>query len=104
MSAARSDRFEPFTWWFPIIGRVPYRAFFSEESAAEAVSEMERRGYDAYVRPTAAFSTLGWFNDPLVSPLLRYDSISLANTAAEAAHIRQHLDKLMNEGKKRKAN
>jgi predicted aminopeptidase len=80
LSAARRDRFEPHTWWFPIVGRVPYRAYFSERSAARAVESLERRGYDTYVRPTAAFSTLGWFNDPLVSPLLRYDSIGLANT------------------------
>ena len=80
LSAARKDRFEAYTWWFPIVGRVPYRAFFSESGAAEAVRDLEGKGYDAYVRPTAAFSTLGWFADPLVSPLLRYDSISLANT------------------------
>lgn len=80
LSAARKDRFEPYTWWFPIIGRVPYRAYFSERSAEKAVRSLEAKGYDAYVRPTAAFSTLGWFNDPLVSTLLRYDSISLANT------------------------
>lgn len=80
MSAARQDRFEPYTWWFPIVGRVPYRAFFSLESANKAVAALNEKGLDAYVRPTSAFSTLGWFNDPLVSPLLRYDSISLANT------------------------
>jgi predicted aminopeptidase len=80
LSAARKDSFEPRTWWFPIVGRVPYRAFFSERSAARAVADLERDGYDAYVRPTSAFSTLGWFNDPLVSSLLRYDSVTLANT------------------------
>lgn len=80
LSAARKDSFEPYTWWFPIAGRVPYHGYFSERSAQRAVDRLEREGYDAYVRPTSAFSTLGWFNDPLVSPLLRYDSVSLANT------------------------
>jgi predicted aminopeptidase len=80
LSAARKDSFEPYTWWFPIAGRVPYHGYFSERSARRAVEKLEREGYDAYVRPTSAFSTLGWFNDPLVSPLLRYDSVSLANT------------------------
>lgn len=80
LSAARKDRFEPYTWWFPFAGRVPYRGYFSEGSARRAVESLQGRGYDAYVRPTSAFSTLGWFNDPLVSPLLRYDSVSLANT------------------------
>lgn len=80
LSAARKDSFELRTWWFPIVGRVPYRAFFSTGSAQRAVAQLERDGWDAYVRPTSAFSTLGWFNDPLVSPLLRYDSVTLANT------------------------
>jgi len=80
LSAARKDSFQPYTWWFPIAGRVPYHGYFSERSAQRAVEDLERRGYDAYVRPTSAFSTLGWFNDPLVSPLLRYDSVTLANT------------------------
>lgn len=80
LSAAQQDRFQPYTWWFPIVGRVPYRAFFSQKSADKAVADLGEKGLDAYVRPTSAFSTLGWFNDPLVSPLLRYDSISLANT------------------------
>src|SRR5690606_23367060 len=56
-SAARQDSFEPYTWWFPIVGRVPYRAYFSEASAQRAVESLESRGYDAYVRPTSAFST-----------------------------------------------
>jgi predicted aminopeptidase len=80
LSAARQDRFEPYTWWFPIVGRVPYRAFFSERSAERAVENLQRQGYDAYVRPTSAFSTLGWFNDPMVSSLLRFDSTAIANT------------------------
>ena len=80
VSAAYRDRFEPYTWWFPIIGRVPYKGYFGEKKARRAVERLERKGLDTYLRPTAAFSTLGWFNDPLVSTLLRYDSVSLAGT------------------------
>ncbi|HET7321853.1 MAG TPA: aminopeptidase [Longimicrobiaceae bacterium] len=80
VSAAYKDRFEPYTWWFPIVGHVPYKGFFSEESARKEMAKLEEKGLDTDLRPTAAFSTLGWFNDPLVSPLLRYDSVSLAGT------------------------
>jgi predicted aminopeptidase len=80
VSAAYRDRFEAYTWWFPIVGRVPYKGYFSERKARQAVQSLEEKGFDTYLRPTSAFSTLGWFNDPLVSPLLRYDSISLAGT------------------------
>lgn len=80
VSAAYQDHFEPYTWWFPIVGHVPYKGYFSLEKARKEVATLQAKGFDAYVRPTSAFSTLGWFNDPLVSPLLRYDSVALAGT------------------------
>jgi predicted aminopeptidase len=80
LSAAYADRFEPYTWWFPIVGRVPYKGFFRERDALSAMRTLDERGFDTYLRPAAAFSTLGWFNDPLLSTLLRYDDLSLANT------------------------
>jgi predicted aminopeptidase len=80
VSGAYRDRLEAYTWWFPIVGRVPYKGFFDFSEALDQARDLERRGYDSYVRPSAAFSTLGWFNDPLLSTTLRLDSINLANT------------------------
>ena len=80
LSGAYKDRFAPKTWWFPIVGRVPYKGFFREEDARREAAKLEAEGFDTYMRPTSAFSTLGWFNDPVLSTLLRYDDVSLVNT------------------------
>jgi predicted aminopeptidase len=80
LSSAYRDRLESKTWWFPIVGRVPYKGFFDFDAAHAAAKALTDLGFDAYVRPSAAFSTLGWFNDPLLSTTLRADTVDLANT------------------------
>lgn len=80
LSGAYRDRLEPVTWWFPIVGRVPYKGYFDFAAARAAERDLEARGFDAYLRPSPAFSTLGFFNDPLLSTTLEDDSLGLANT------------------------
>ena len=80
LSAAYRDRLEPYTWWFPIVGRVPYKGYFDFDAARAAARKFYSDGYDVSLRPSDAFSTLGWFNDPLLSTSLRRDSLDLVNT------------------------
>jgi len=76
--AAPRDSLTPYTWWFPIVGNVPYRGYFKKIDAESEAAEMEQTGYDTYVRPAIAFSSLGFFNDPLLSNLLALSRIELA--------------------------
>ncbi|TVP73947.1 MAG: hypothetical protein EA352_11390 [Gemmatimonadales bacterium] len=87
VTAAHRDRLAFHTWWFPITGRVPYRAWFSEDRALSAAADLSARGLDTRVRPVAAFSTLGWFSDPVPSTLLRQDETGVVETVLhELAH------------------
>ena len=68
----------PVTWSFPIVGRIPYKGFFDPKRAEAEARRYREMGYDVNLRPSAAFSTLGWFNDPLLSTAITTDSVELA--------------------------
>jgi predicted aminopeptidase len=79
VTAAPHTSLEPYTWWFPIIGRVAYKGYFDAAAARSEAQRLEAQGYDTYIRTAVAFSTLGWFSDPLLPHLLNYDQETLAN-------------------------
>jgi predicted aminopeptidase len=80
LSGAYRDELRPVTWWFPVVGRVPYKGFFDFAEAKRAEVELRDAGFDTYLRPSPAFSTLGFFNDPLLSTTLGEDSLDIVNT------------------------
>jgi predicted aminopeptidase len=76
--AAPKTELRPYTWWFLIVGSVPYKGFFEKADAEAEADRLKAEDYDTNIRPSAAFSTLGWFDDPLLSHLLRYDKVVLS--------------------------
>jgi predicted aminopeptidase len=76
--AAPKTELRPYTWWFLIVGSVPYKGYFSKKDADAEIERLQAAGYDTALRTSAAFSTLGWFDDPLLSHLLKYDKVLLS--------------------------
>jgi predicted aminopeptidase len=66
-------------WTFPLIGAVPYKGFFKEELALALRDELKAQGKDVVVRNPGGWSTLGWFNDPILSNMLKRSEGDLAS-------------------------
>ncbi|GHV81831.1 aminopeptidase [Spirochaetia bacterium] len=79
VSAVERDAFVPYEWWFPVVGKVPYKGFFREEDARREGEKLRRRDLDVWIRGVEAFSTLGWFRDPLYSYMRDYPVHELAD-------------------------
>ena len=78
--ASRADKFELHTWWFPIVGTVPYKGYFSQEEAIAEAKRIKELGYEVSVRPVNAYSSLGWFNDPVLSSALKDSLLTTVET------------------------
>jgi predicted aminopeptidase len=77
----------PYQWSFPFVGVVPYKGFFDEEDAHVEARRLRDEGYEAAVFPVTAFSTLGWFRDPVTTPMLEGNLADLAdNLIHETTH------------------
>lgn len=66
-------KLEPKEWKFPLIGTFSYKGFFDEEKAKRLEKELADEGLDANVRTAGGWSTLGWFQDPILSNMLADD-------------------------------
>ena len=81
---------EAHVWRFPIVGSVPYLGWFSQRSARDFAAGLRDDGLDVDVRGVAAYSTLGWFNDPVLSSMLGAGPDALGWLADTVLHESVH--------------
>lgn len=79
VSACEPYALKPKEWTFPVLGSVPYKGFFNTYKAKIEINELMKQGYDIDVYSPSGWSTLGWFNDPILSNMLYRSAGQLAN-------------------------
>jgi predicted aminopeptidase len=85
--AAPEFSVEPRPSCFPIVGCVSYRGYYGEADAQAFAAGLRKAGYDVYVYGVPAYSTLGWFDDPVLNTFVRYPDVELARLVFhELAH------------------
>ena len=76
--AAPELSLQPVTWCFPVAGCVSYRGYYSQAEAQAFASGLRANGQDVQVSGIPAYSTLGWFSDPILSSFINYQDADLA--------------------------
>lgn len=80
VSASAKDDLKPRLWNYPLVGEMPYQGFFEPQGAKDLAAELKAEGLDTYIRGVSAYSTLGWFRDPILSSMLAYKDYELVST------------------------
>lgn len=79
VQVARPFELKYHLWKFPIVGEMPYKGYFTEADANKEAEIFSKDGFDTFVRGVRAYSTLGWFRDPVLSSMMDYDDDELVN-------------------------
>jgi predicted aminopeptidase len=79
ITASQPYALKAYEWTFPVVGKVSYKGFFKKELALKEFNHLIVKGYDVDMRSVSAWSTLGWFNDPLLSSMLKRSKGGLCN-------------------------
>lgn len=90
VSACDPLRFRPKTWRFPIVGSITYTGWFDRGEAKEYADGLAKEGWDVDVRPSQAYSTLGWFDDPILSTMIAPGPEALGDLADVVLHETLH--------------
>ena len=77
--AAETDKLKLVQWWYPIVGDLPYRGYFDVDSRDQHAEKLGQQGYDVWLSDVDAYSSLGWFSDPVYSTMLDRRLSSLAH-------------------------
>lgn len=80
VSASPKDHLTRMTWWFPFVGRMPYLGFFDQERARAEREELVKKDLDVTISKADAYSTLGWFKDPVTLNLIEGSTADLVET------------------------
>jgi predicted aminopeptidase len=80
VEAAPEFSLQPKTWWYPFLGSLDYRGYFSKDDARKYGAGLQTKGYDVYVGGVTAYSTLGWFKDPVLNTFIFDAEPDLAET------------------------
>lgn len=91
--AAPEFSLKPKTWRYPIVGELEYRGYFKEEDAQAFAAGLQQEGYDVYMGGTNAYSTIGFFHDPLLNTFIEYREIDFAELIFHELTHRRHFRK-----------
>ena len=76
---AGKTNFTPYEWWFPFFGKFPYKGYFELPDAKKEAKKLMDRGFDAYIGAVDAFSSLGFFSDPVYSFMKHFSVFRIAS-------------------------
>ncbi len=92
ISASPKDRLVRTTWWFPVVGDMPYLGFFDLKSAEAKKENLAKKDLDVTMGVADAYSTLGWFRDPVTLNLIQGSTVDLVETILhEMTHVTLYL-------------
>jgi predicted aminopeptidase len=90
--AAPELSMEPRSWWYPVVGSQDYRGYFREDLARAEAARLKAEGYETWINGVDAYSTLGWFRDPVLNTFVRRSEWDYAELIFhELAHVKHYV-------------
>lgn len=97
LAASKPLALEPKLWHFPIVGSFPYTGWFNEREARRMAARLRRQGWETFLRPVRAYSTGGWFRDPVLSSMFSSREDALRSLANVLLHELTHANILVTD-------